>query len=116
MRESLHAEDDTGARGTNENAVRVGEGRGSHTATHVDAPKHFFDDGTTIDALPLDLFMGPAMLVAMSNDVMAVTEADLRPFRVGRDSLAPLAELPLPIEIPRPEDAPPKKPGGPQSW
>jgi len=47
--------------------------------------------------------------------VLDLTEADLRPFRVGRDSLAPLAELPLPIEIPRPEDAPPKKPGGPQS-
>ncbi len=28
--------------------------------------------------------------------VLDLTEADLRPFRVGRDSLAPLAELPLP--------------------
>jgi general secretion pathway protein D len=35
--------------------------------------------------------------------VLDLTEADLRPFRVGRDSLAPLTELPLPIELPRQE-------------
>jgi general secretion pathway protein D len=48
--------------------------------------------------------------------VLDLTESDLRPFRVGRDSLAPLAELPV-LEPPRPEppkDEPPpvKKPGG----
>jgi general secretion pathway protein D len=47
--------------------------------------------------------------------VLDLNEADLRPFRVGRDSLAPITELP-PLE-PRPaeppkEDAPVKKPGG----
>src|SRR4051794_40316689 len=53
--------------------------------------------------------------------VLDLTEADLRPFRVGRDSLAPITELPvLPLEAPRPQEppkpddplAPPKKPGG----
>jgi type II secretory pathway component GspD/PulD (secretin) len=56
--------------------------------------------------------------------VLDLTESDLRPFRVGRDSLAPIAELPLvpieapkPPELPKPEDAPNaavpiKKPGG----
>ena len=56
--------------------------------------------------------------------VLDLTEADLRPFRVGRDSLAPIAELPLlsleppkPPEPPKPEDTvnptiPIKKPGG----
>jgi general secretion pathway protein D len=49
--------------------------------------------------------------------VLDLTEADLRPFRVGRDSLAPIADLP-PIEPPKPpeppkdEPVPPKKPGG----
>jgi len=48
--------------------------------------------------------------------VLDLTEADLRPFRVGRDSIAPIAELPV-IEPPRPEPPkqeppPPKKPGG----
>ena len=51
---------------------------GSHTGTHVDAPKHFFDDGTTVDRLPLDVLMGPALLVEFPADLMAVTEAALR--------------------------------------
>ena len=54
--------------------------------------------------------------------VLDLTEADLRPFRVGRDSLAPIMELPLPIEPPKPPELPkaeenplaPKKPGGPR--
>ena len=45
--------------------------------------------------------------------VLDLTEADLRPFRVGRDSLAPLAEIPLPVEPPKEEQPPVKKPGGP---
>lgn len=51
---------------------------GSHTGTHVDAMKHLFDDGTPVDALPLDVLMGPALLVAVPDSVMAVGEADLR--------------------------------------
>lgn len=51
---------------------------GSHTGTHVDAPKHFFDDGLGVDALPLDVLMGPARLVSVADDVMAVGEAELR--------------------------------------
>ena len=49
--------------------------------------------------------------------VLDLNEADLRPFRVGRDSLAPITELP-PLEPPRPQEppkeepAPVKKPGG----
>jgi general secretion pathway protein D len=39
--------------------------------------------------------------------VLDLTEADLRAFRVGRDSLAPLTELPLPFELPRPPDGTP---------
>jgi general secretion pathway protein D len=48
--------------------------------------------------------------------VLDLTEADLRPFRVGRDSLSPITDLP-PLEPPRPaeppkeEAVPPKKPG-----
>ena len=35
---------------------------GSQTGTHVDAPFHFLEDGARIDALPLDLFLGPAVV------------------------------------------------------
>lgn len=51
---------------------------GSHSGTHVDSPKHFFDDGAGVDALPLDVLMGPARLLAMGDDVMSVGEAELR--------------------------------------
>src|SRR5438105_10952775 len=51
---------------------------GSHTATHVDAPKHFYDDGAGVDAMALDVLMGPAVLIDFPTDVMAVTEALLR--------------------------------------
>jgi general secretion pathway protein D len=39
--------------------------------------------------------------------VLDLSEADLRPFRMGRDSLAPAGELPFAPEPPRPEPPPP---------
>lgn len=51
---------------------------GSHSGTHVDAPKHFFDDGVGVDTLPLDVLMGPARLIAFADTVMSIGEADLR--------------------------------------
>ena len=51
---------------------------GSHTGTHVDAQKHIIDGGLAIDAVPLDILMGPAILIAIPDDVMAVGEKELR--------------------------------------
>jgi arylformamidase len=51
---------------------------GSHTGTHVDAPKHFFDEGLGVDALPLDILMGDATLINVDDSVSAVGEAELR--------------------------------------
>ncbi|HKO16700.1 MAG TPA: cyclase family protein [Gemmatimonadaceae bacterium] len=51
---------------------------GSHTATHVDAPDHIIPGGASIDQVPLDALMGPAILVEFDAGVMAVTEALLR--------------------------------------
>ena len=36
-----------------------------HSGTHVDAPFHFVPNGATIDALPLDAFIGPALVHAV---------------------------------------------------
>lgn len=36
---------------------------GSHTGTHVDAPKHFYNNGLSISELPLDYFIGKAKVV-----------------------------------------------------
>lgn len=64
------------ARGAGANVSRVCFG--SHTGTHVDAPKHFFDEGAGVDALPLDVLMGEAMLIAVGADVRAVTAEHLQ--------------------------------------
>jgi arylformamidase len=36
---------------------------GSHTGTHVDAPRHFIPDGQTVDRLALDTLLGPVRVV-----------------------------------------------------
>ena len=51
---------------------------GSHTATHLDAQSHFVDGGATMDDIPLDLLLGPALLVRFPNDVTSITAAHLR--------------------------------------
>ena len=38
---------------------------GTHTGTHVDAPRHFFDGAAGIDGLALDLLIGRAHVVDM---------------------------------------------------
>ena len=53
---------------------------GSHTGTHVDAPRHFFDDGAGVDQIPLDVLIGQAMVVGFGDDVRAVTRGDLERF------------------------------------
>lgn len=39
-----------------------------HAGTHVDAPFHFVPDGATIESLPLELFIGPALVQAIDAD------------------------------------------------
>ena len=51
---------------------------GSHTATHVDAPLHMIQGAASLDQIPLDVFMGPAVVLAFGNDVMSVTADALR--------------------------------------
>jgi arylformamidase len=36
---------------------------GVHSGTHVDAPAHFIDGAAGVDALPLDVFLGPCEVV-----------------------------------------------------
>ena len=33
-----------------------------HTGTHIDAPSHFLANGKSIDKLPLQTFIGPALV------------------------------------------------------
>lgn len=48
-----------------------------HSGTHVDAPFHFVPDGATIDALPLQAFIGPALVCAVDAE-RYITDAHVR--------------------------------------
>jgi arylformamidase len=39
---------------------------GSHSGTHLDAPRHFLRDGRTLDTYPPERFVGPAVVVDCS--------------------------------------------------
>ena len=39
----------------------------THTGTHIDAPRHFFVDGTTVDELPIETFIGPARVIEIKD-------------------------------------------------
>jgi len=41
----------------------------AHNGTHVDSPFHFYDDGKTIDQVPLDNFIGPCYVFDHEGDV-----------------------------------------------
>ena len=57
---------------------------GSHTGTHVDAARHFIDDGQTVDEIPLEKLAGTALLIAVDDSLMSVTADELRKHDLGR--------------------------------
>lgn len=53
---------------------------GTHQGTHLDAMFHFFDDGRTLDQMPLDWFYGPARVLRIPKEPNGeITVADLEP-------------------------------------
>jgi arylformamidase len=57
--------------GAHDNVSRIG--CSVHTGTHVDAPHHFLNDHRTVDALPLDVLIGPAHVIQIPEDVDLIT-------------------------------------------
>jgi arylformamidase len=49
----------------------------AHAGTHVDAPFHFVAGGSTIESLPLELFIGPARVCEVAVDAQ-ITSGDMR--------------------------------------
>ncbi|MBE0656558.1 MAG: cyclase family protein [Bryobacteraceae bacterium] len=47
-----------------------------HVGTHMDAPRHFINDGVSMDALPLDAVMGEARVVEI-HDPVAIRPEEL---------------------------------------
>jgi arylformamidase len=50
---------------------------GAHRGTHVDAPMHFVRDGASIEQLPLDPFIGPALVIEIADSVQSIDAAAL---------------------------------------
>ena len=48
----------------------------THHGTHVDAPRHFYPDGTSIDEMPLTAIMGPARVIEIK-DTNLITPEEL---------------------------------------
>lgn len=46
----------------------------AHSGTHLDAPFHFVPEGKTIDALPLEVFIGPALVCAIEGEKYITAE------------------------------------------
>jgi arylformamidase len=51
---------------------------GSHTGTHADAARHFFDDGQSVDKIPLERLIGRVLLVSFGDAVRSIGAAELR--------------------------------------
>ena len=51
----------------------------SHTGTHLDAPRHFFQEGTAIDGIDPRVLIGPARVCAFPDATAHLTADDLRP-------------------------------------
>ena len=69
------------ARGAGANVSSIAFG--SHTGTHVDSARHFFDDGQTVDRTPIERFIGPAILLVFPDSLMSVGAADLEKHDIG---------------------------------
>lgn len=56
---------------------------GTHSGTHVDAPRHIVEGAAGIDAIPLDVLMGRALVVEFDDEVRAIDAAMLRAANVA---------------------------------
>jgi arylformamidase len=59
---------------------------GSHTGTHVDAPRHFIKGGKGIDRVDLDRFIGPAWVADLGRVKGGIGAVDLAKARIPRGS------------------------------
>ena len=58
----------------------------AHTGTHIDAPIHFLKEGSGVDSLPLDILIGPAVVVDVPG-VRAIGASQLKMANIKPDSV-----------------------------
>jgi kynurenine formamidase len=58
---------------------------GTHTGTHIDAPRHYIPGGKTIDQIPLETLIGPATLCDVRHKADSPIQiTDLEPLLAGQ--------------------------------
>ena len=55
-----------------------------HSGTHVDAPRHFYPEGTTIDQMPLDAIIGTARIIEIK-DKESIKPEELETYDIQPD-------------------------------
>lgn len=61
---------------------------GSHTGTHIDAPRHFLKDGYGVDQIPLEKLVGLCSVIEIEpKDRKGITAEDIEAWEVGKHAL-----------------------------
>ena len=71
------------ARGDDANVSRIIIS--SHSGTHLDPPRHYSDQGISVDQIPLSLLVGDALLVEL-NGILAIGRAELAQLPLKREN------------------------------
>ncbi len=59
-----------------------------HCGTHVEAPRHFLADGVALDAVPLEVFVGPALVIELlTESTIAASSLQARDIPEGTERL-----------------------------
>lgn len=64
------------AKGDSANVTRLS--MSVHTGTHIDAPKHFFEEGISVDQIPLTKMIGPVLVIEIDPQVNVISEQILK--------------------------------------
>ena len=56
---------------------------GVHTGIHMDAPRHFFAKGKSIDEMPFDTTIGPARVIEIA-DAVSIKENEIRQHNIRK--------------------------------
>ncbi len=59
---------------------------GTHTGTHIDAPRHFYEDGIGIDKIKLEIFIGECLVIEVPEKYEAITEDFLKMQNINKSS------------------------------
>lgn len=71
---------DTIAEGADANVSRIH--MGVHTGTHIDAPRHFLEDGETVEKLDIEMLTGRVYVLHVADEVGLITKAIIEKSRI----------------------------------